>query len=429
MRWYGNRDSAEAGEASVLALVETVVAMSGTVAVGVIWGSWWHVFVAAMVAPLMLLRTPETSLMGWSKALQYLERRKHGRRARHMSVPKAIGLLISLFLLYMALYAWKPPRELLSFPNSLYFLVMLAVIVPATYTLEEENLAYVVYARLWAAIVGACTKPVAALQAIPGNWWRIVGALDFMQSPELLPFPGKEMHPSLDRYGFLRDAWAVLRFPGGGHRSRNPLPEDPGLRWLSWPGRVITVVIPAVITRLSIKSTALVWLPLLWVLSPPASREEPLRPQLEVMARSDLGRAGFIWSFVYLLALLAKYAFFVTENALATAIGPWTDLLGERLAAFVTAFVRPGAFPIWQLASGLNSLLAIIAFLLIRRWRLRLSVGLGASEGTVRSTLFGLVGVRKVITTYTLLCNAITLYHVAQNLPVPKVGSHFFPAI
>jgi hypothetical protein len=87
MRWVSAIESVRTGEPSLLAIIETLCAVTASFAIGVIWETWWHLWVAATVAPLMLLRTEASIRIGW-----YAFRRL--RRLRQRVNAKALGLLL-----------------------------------------------------------------------------------------------------------------------------------------------------------------------------------------------------------------------------------------------------------------------------------------------------------------------------------------------
>ena len=65
MRIWSTPESVRAGEPSALAMIETLAAMGGSVWIGVYFGTWWHVFVGAAIAPFLLLRTDLSCKMAW----------------------------------------------------------------------------------------------------------------------------------------------------------------------------------------------------------------------------------------------------------------------------------------------------------------------------------------------------------------------------
>src|SRR5216683_1074287 len=52
------------GQVSVLAIVETILAMAVAIGLGIWLNRWGYVFLASLVAPLLLLRTDESVQLG-----------------------------------------------------------------------------------------------------------------------------------------------------------------------------------------------------------------------------------------------------------------------------------------------------------------------------------------------------------------------------
>lgn len=61
MRLYSTRESSQAGEISLLAIVETLVCSTASFWVAIHYDTWWHMLIPACFAPLSLMRTDESS--------------------------------------------------------------------------------------------------------------------------------------------------------------------------------------------------------------------------------------------------------------------------------------------------------------------------------------------------------------------------------
>ena len=157
--WWGTRGSADRGTISVLALVETLVASSIYAFIALRYGTL-HLTLSACLAPLLLLRTPESQRLGLTYAghpLKWL-RAWLDRLTGMLDKKKPVrGLLLVTFLLSGQL--WLP--------------VLLAAIAVA--------------ARMSATAIAVLRAPGMSIKAIPVNWWRQVACVDTTHDPEPLP--------------------------------------------------------------------------------------------------------------------------------------------------------------------------------------------------------------------------------------------------
>ena len=383
MRLTSTPKSARAGEPSLLAIAETLAAMGASAWIGVHFGTWTHMAVGACIAPLLLLRTEESC----QYAVHYIK----------------------------DFVAWVDTK-----PGTAWAFIFGALAVPVTAI------------RVWATLVHVIPHPVIALSAFPGNWRRTTIALDSATSPEWIPLPADmSEHPDT-----LREFGQVYPL------ARLLLSEcRDAAKARGWEGRIglvilavfiigplfVTAAVSGLAYRWSIKSTAIIWAPMLWALRPPKPKGEAWSAHLKLRATSDFNRIVVIFSTVVLLGFVVKYALFVAEHKLAMRAEAWQGWLGERLGEFVAAFVRPGEIPIWQLASATNAVLAIVVFFMVRSWLRHAEVGLPAPDARIDRMLGVLYFFRRLLTSYAIFCNGVVAIQLARKLPMPEIGSKLFP--
>jgi hypothetical protein len=63
----------------------------------------------------------------------------------------------------------------------------------------------------------------------------------------------------------------------------------------------------------------------------------------------------------------------------------------------------------------------------MRKWLVEFQHGIGPTDPVVERFINVTFTVRRLITSYTILCNGYIVYKVAKNLPVPEIGSELFP--
>ena len=62
MRWFSNHESAARGEVSILAIIETLIAISISIGIAIYYDTTLHILISACIAPFLLLRTDDKAL-------------------------------------------------------------------------------------------------------------------------------------------------------------------------------------------------------------------------------------------------------------------------------------------------------------------------------------------------------------------------------
>lgn len=377
-------------EFSVLAIVESVLS------VGVyIWlalnGYTLHLVASACIAPLLLLRTQESTEF----ALKFGE----------PIVKKVDGVNVDL----SKLMEEKLPFAI-AIPLTLPVLVMTAISIGISF--------FVI--KFIATIIHIFKSPLRVLLAIPVNWWRIVGCLDIFHSPETLPgyISNREKSAWRNEDYVLPTTFLIVIY-------RDLKAEDTIGRFFGafiYPVFVVPflifIILPAYLYRWSLKGSAVIYLPLLWVVHTFAGGEIGKRLRgVKDLSFHKLRR----WFGVLVIAILLSKVFLFTYWEYIYQWGLQADPYG-----FVALFVAPLELPRWQIASALNGLFAWIVLFIAeaalhgKDQEPSLEVGKGY---TFAIRVFWLLG--SLLTLYTvsiLIYNAMTL----QWGMIP-IGENWFP--
>ncbi len=380
MRWVSNKESVRQGEPSVLAIAETLIAMGLTLWIAVHFGTVKHVVIGACIAPFLLLQTDESAALG-IRAYGWVGGRVDG------AADWVQAATLPLFLL--------------SF-------------VPI---------------RVFATIATVVRSPAAVVRTIPTNWRRIVLATDSCRTPQLLPIPDDPV-----AIGLLQldpDDLAELDldkfFTGFGAGLASTVDGTSGIgeEIICWSIKWLLVLpligLPAMLYRWSLKSTAIIWFPLLWALRPVGPSDEPLKVRLRLFERSDLFRIVLFVSGAALLLLASKL---ILWNELAQASNTWNESIGGRI---LTIHVAPGVIEWWQLATALNSVIAIGLWLYVRSCLRHDEAGVPRRETVVEPLLAWSLFVRRLLTTYTILCVGYLYLREAVTWQLPPLGGKLFP--
>src|ERR1039458_9239122 len=168
MRLTSNKESVAKGEVSVLAIVETLLAIALVFYLSAHFNTLRWLSVAMCVSPLLLLRTEESTRRGidwFDSGLDYANRADDAFAARCKAL---IG---------------SPFRAEKCLVACVVFLVRnLEVVLFAVTVLLMPFLV-----RLGATTASVCLEPRTAFQAIPKNWSRVTLAMDSICPPEVIP--------------------------------------------------------------------------------------------------------------------------------------------------------------------------------------------------------------------------------------------------
>lgn len=424
MRFISTEESVKRGEPSVLAILETLFAVGLSCWIAVSFQMWWHLLIACIVAPLALLTTPLIGNLSWSftsKINKFLE--EH-----------------SLVTVLLFVFAIGFSCSFVIFHDSMALGILSYVILAFSFF---TGLFQGLVGRLSATLYGIITQPLETLAELPSNWWKQIACTDIMQPSRLIAkFDGTKddlrlLKNKSNAWMIYMDSWSPVQFAVNSIEEHKM--ESKAFKVMivfSILILLVPVLIVSLALRYSLKSTCIVWLPLVWAIKPIVPHGEPLRANLRVMAMGDTYRIVKFLSYSVLIFAMMKGVFWILMHDLALKVDAWSgqveNWLGPRFAIlgdFCAIFVRPGEIPIWQIASTINAILAIGTYYVVRHWYLRMESGLPVDEVGAERKLSTVYFVRRLLTSYAIICNGIMLYHLAAKLPLPAISSKMFPAI
>ena len=367
MRLTSNKESVARGEVSVLAIIETLLAIALVFYLSTHFNTRRWLAVAMCVSPLLLLRTEKSTQLGiqlFDLSFGWLRERAGSKSAGLKSENKSESSGGLMFL--VAITFW-----------TVFNLGTLLIRVGATLTV-------------------AVREPMAALRAIPKNWARVSLSMDSFVLPELVP-----EHPSVT-FGFLVQAESVSE------RVSNILYFGP-------------LFLPALLYRWSLKATSIIYAPLVFVAHSTFREGTDLRTKLELIKRGDLGRIRAAYGVVAIAAFLVKVVLMMKWSAFAA----WWN--GNPISEFVALYVAPAEIPKWQIAGFANSVLAVGAMFFARHALLRYDIGQPLPEKSLKQILGFISGLRWVLAIYAILCVGYITMREAQHWHWPALGEKWLP--
>jgi len=388
IRWHSTPESSDAGEPSVLAIVETLVVSAISYWIAWRWGTVQHIAIGACVAPLLLLRTEESQALAFRLVTGCGN--SFERRLNDVERNWAIVARIPLFVVGLPL-------------------IILVTKVAATVTM-------------------AVCHPVAAFRAIPMNWKRVVLALDFRTAPEPLPGVNQLHETALKQIEFS----VFLRFD----KSREHMVESLREAWRTSEVRVVNtlllsgllgllllfIYLPALLYRWSLKASALIYAPLLYVVDASRKDEENPEGRLKYNGRSAFARLLAIYSLGVVALFCVKWYLLVHWNGFAA----WWN--GSPFWLTLGTLIEPRFFTKWQVAQAINAFLALGVFGFAWHLLQRSDAGFKVDSASANRTLSILFCVRAALTVYVLFCTIYLTVNGWQGFEGPPIGEGYVPS-
>jgi hypothetical protein len=366
MKWRSTVDSVRNNEITALAVIETLIA--STLALWLahsIWHNWIPFFVACALAPLLLLRTERST----RSALQWYD---HAAGAIAGRLPRAEETNIFIILLVL-----------------LPTLTLFSLLLPLTI-------------RVAATALVSIRHPLEAIAAIPRNWTRVAFCMDVSHPPEIIA--------GIEAASELPDKLRRFRIS---YLSKSSEPASKLVMVFFY-----TFSLPY---RYSLKATAVVWLPLLWIV-PHITAPRPLMTRLKLIHRSSWGRFVAAVSLTTLVMFVLKLLVF---HVVRSSDEWWAAL---HVADVVDEFVAPYSIPLWQIASVTNAALAIGMYFVA-------SHVLILTEDNAPLPFFAVCDVftrygaalRAAVSLYTSSCMLYIMASQVRQFSLAPIGDRVFP--
>ncbi len=381
IRWVSNPESIKANQPSVLAIAETLAAMCVSVWIAVTWDTYLHIAIGASIAPLLLMRTDESCIRGLVVI-------------RSLAKP--------LELVHDFQHEGAGIRKWLGVPA---FAAMCLVWIPTM----------LLVARVVAGVTYLVQHPVVAAAAIPSNWRSANIVIDSKNWPHILAKP-RDLPDSVDEDDF----WDVGEIIEG---IRSDVPQSCGEIpvWLLMLVVSPFVILPAFVYRWSLKSTAIIWFPLLWAWRSVREAGKPLGTYLDIYLRDLITKIVLWLSLASIIGFVAKFVLFNVQ----TGFVAWWNT--TALLRFFSLYVAPAEIQWWQMAMVINSAIAIGMYILARRWLVRIEHKVLTDEALPRKLFQVGLFIRPILSCYTIACTLYITIRAASEWNLPALGSKLFP--
>jgi hypothetical protein len=182
----------------------------------------------------------------------------------------------------------------------------------------------------------------------------------------------------------------------------------------------LPLIIIAVSFRFAIKSTALLWCPLLWIIY-------QSRPGERVLKRIEVGIRQPWMKFVLVYSLFVMAAFMLKMGVIFHL---WTFLEITRLGSLgglAMRLVAPFDLPLWQMASAMNAGMAWAFFFRAKRHLLANNSTEAWPEAWIEREYVGFQGIRTTLSLYAIACTFYIAAATAWQTEWPPIHLILFP--
>jgi hypothetical protein len=379
-RWISNRQSAENGEVSILSIIETGL-------VGMLFyfvyrwlGETWHFALAACLAPFLLLRTDRVNTLSLKLAERVF---KYSRVTVWPKEERPRGL--------------SALRESLCFHSLPYTIPFAVTAIKAISTLRC-----------------LMAHPVETFGEIPRNWRRVVLCTDMGAIPELIPTLEhvRESSPLAP----LKASYTIHQI------TRRPVRSLSEMNYRISIGVIVGIfmLLPALAYRFAVKSTAVIWSPLLWAVRPmstPVAVKVIMRRILTV----NFYKISRAYSTCVLLLFIGKMYLLLKWTVLHTTYDT------SQILQALRPYVVPEAMPIWHVTSALNAAGSWGLYFVADYFYKDVKHGTEIPETTLHYLFTWTGTVMSLFAVYSLLCTVYITVQVASTLDWPPLGAKFMP--
>jgi len=259
--WTSSVESANKLQFSILALVETFLAVGLSFFVWIYYGFYWHIITGLVVAPLFLLRTEKSE--------------RYAITFFHKNINLKSKIYFFFFILFIGLYLYLHSMVIVNGYHDAdistgKYIGMILVFIP---------MGVMIFFPLWFAIASLSIMLIAifskiystaknlsikSITKIPNNWFKLILSTDMKHPIELLP--SIEKTKSLYKLNNIEDS--LIYYRTSFFKFNNVEKIDIDIKDLAGNSTFLFLIIPTLIFRYSLKSTAWIYLPLIWLIQP-----------------------------------------------------------------------------------------------------------------------------------------------------------------
>ncbi len=333
MRFYSSKDSLKRGEITWLAIIETILAMSVSIGIAIYFDTLIHIAIGSILSVFLLLQSRSSVEKGRKKYYSIFPEKK-GR---------VKGSIVTLFLIYA---------------------VVRSLIIRITATLSHPIEGFKNIPKNWSKIV-LCTDLTSPLELVPNT----ETARNFINRKTIFTVEGiskllltttkfNVLFDTLIFIGFCMLNYFILFDEATDRVSGTIIAGIAYILSVYLIGLLSASVLRVFVFayRFSLKSTAIVWLPMIFTIQRPLDENTPVIERLNDPNTQSLSKLVRIFSAIILILFVSKL--FILPNI----IGWWNSL---PTSAILNVFVMPNKIHPWHIAAVTNSLITIFSYIFL----------------------------------------------------------------
>jgi len=404
--WISSLESADKLQFSILALVETLVAVGVSFFIWIYYGFYWHIVTGLIVSPLFFLRTNESikaNLLLFHKLIDKIRFIEKSIKIIHKTkiiwnspniifsplanilsnqlhnsgfIGKVIFiiLILSLAILYILFYLLL---GITIFSLVISYGILIIILLLSLLLLSS------IISKIIITIKMTYKYPMKSIKSIPSNWFKTILSTDIFYPLELVPdiektdsdYKLSSFFSSVSSYNKIFMIFMIL-----------------------------IIFVPTLIYRYSIKSTAWIYLPLIWLIEP--QNKEDLNTRLKIESKNFIAYLMFFYSIIIVFIFTLLPLIFPH-----TAWGVYLQTLAIPPTLKTIFFAYE--FNLWHLTRFLSALITIMFMFSFTKILIRRETNPNYGD-TWGARLLSLRDFRSVLTLITL---GFTAYHILGLLP------------
>jgi len=409
--YISNLFSVQNDKISLLAIIETAIMTILTVYA---WG-WQNfylpLYVGLIIAPLLLLKTDKSikeALIIFNKYF-YLVDIKYNKYLSYFFMLlfysgigyilyNMKGLEIAFFIVFLLIIFLKITEK---HKNIFVSLVTFFEIVPAVILNQVMLAIFTIFIKIYVTIK---IFSLESIKAIPKNWKKIVFEVDIFYPPELLP----EIESSnLENLSSFKSTNLLLILEPDFPTSK--------LYKLFIILNYLLLLLPSIIYRYSLKATALIYIPIVWLIP---TKGISLKVIMKENTKTLLSKIMFLYS-LFVVVFLTIIPLYLHINSIEI-LNYLPGIINEKI--YEIFFVIN--FNLWHITRFFASVLTIIIFICFEKILLNLEEDNNYKYEKKSNFCILLDKIRKGFAFFTLICT-LYLFYINTSFPNGYLMSFF----
>jgi hypothetical protein len=399
-----NFESVKNDKASVVAIIETIIAISLSIYIWKYYDSFLHIYISLIISPFLLLKTKKSEI----EALRLFSKFSELINFEYNRIVSYC--FISLLYLPLGLI-FLDKKYFTVYFSIIFFLILLLElfhrkIIDRKFILLVsiiEIIPSVIFTIFFLIILSIIIKVFStiknfsfkSIKSIPINWKRIIFEIDIFYPPELLPGIEKCNYKNLESFR-ATNILIILK-----------LTNISIFYKMFSISNYLLFLIPSIIYRYTLKATGLIYIPLIWLL--PASKISVV--YMKESSKTLLSYIMFLYSLFVVFFLTIIPFFFQLKIINLIKDGRLPNFISYEMYNIFLAI----EFNSWHLTRFLASIITIIIFIMFQKILINIEEDSNFNYKKY-NWLMGLDSLRKVFTVFTMIC---TLYLLYKNLNIP----------